>query len=241
MAATILTHAFFEDPVYVWTFPDEDRRRDLDPFHEAFARPYVRHGETYVTEDATGAALWLPPGAELVSAEEEAEFVHELGETAGQDAGRLFALLELFDQNHPEGTYRVLQLLAVEPEYQSRGIGSALLAPGLARSDQEQVPTYLEATSERSIPFYERHGFHGDRRDRAPRRPVALPDVAGALEPLRSGTPGSRRSRFTAGPWLRNLTSREASHVASAPLPTRARRRGWQLRSMTASSTGASS
>ena len=159
VAATILTHAFFEDPVFVWTFPDEDRRRDLNPFHEAFARPYVRHGETYVTEGATGAALWLPPGAELVSAEEEAEFVHELGETAGPDAGRLFALLELFDQNHPEGTYRVLQLLAVEPEYQSRGIGSALLAPGLARSDQEQVPTYLEATSERSIPFYERHGF----------------------------------------------------------------------------------
>jgi ribosomal protein S18 acetylase RimI-like enzyme len=53
----------------------------------------------------------------------------------------------------------VLQLLAVKPQSQSRGIGSALIAPGLARNDQEQVPTYLEATSERSIPFYERHGF----------------------------------------------------------------------------------
>ena len=158
--AKTLANGFFDDPVFVWTFPDEERRRrNLAGLLEAFARPYVRHGESYLTDDATGATLWLPPGRELVTAEEEPEFIGELEATAAEDAGRLFELMEIFDQHHPEGTYRVLQLLAVEPQLQSRGIGSALMTPGLARSDREQVPTYLEATSRRSIPFYERHGF----------------------------------------------------------------------------------
>ena len=160
VAGRTLANGFFDDPVFVWTFPDEERRRrNLTGLLEVFARPYVRHGESYLTDDASGAALWLPPGKELVAAEEEPEFVQQLEATAAEDAGRLFELMEIFDQHHPDGTYRVLQLLAVEPRSQSRGIGSALIAPGLARSDQEQVPTYLEATSERSIPFYERHGF----------------------------------------------------------------------------------
>ena len=160
VAARTLAKGFYDDPVFAWTLPDEERRRrNLADFLEAFARPYVRHGESYLADDATGAALWLPPGRELVPAEEEPGFIAELEATTAEDAGRLFELLEIFDQHHPEGTYRVLQLLAVEPQLQSRGIGSALMTPGLARSDREQVPTYLEATSERSIPFYERHGF----------------------------------------------------------------------------------
>ena len=159
-ASRTLASGFFDDPVFVWTLPDEERRRrNLTGLLEAFARPYVRHGESYLTDDATGAALWFPPGKDLVTTEEEPEFVQQLEATAAEDAGRLFELMKIFDQHHPDGTYRVLQLLAVEPQSQSRGIGSALIAPGLARSDQEQVPTYLEATSERSIPFYERHGF----------------------------------------------------------------------------------
>jgi GNAT superfamily N-acetyltransferase len=173
--STVLTHAFFADPVFGWTFPDDDRRRNLDALNAVFARPYVRHGESYLTDDANGAALWLPPGEQLVSGDEEAEFVRELEETAGPDAGRLFELLEIFDRHHPEGTYRVLQLLAVEPAYQGRGIGAALIAPGLARSDLEGVPTYLEATTERSVPFYARHGFEGIGEIALPEGPSLYP------------------------------------------------------------------
>src|SRR5262245_34590075 len=70
--ARTLANGFFDDPVFVWTFPDEERRRrNLTGLLEAFARPYVRHGESYLTDDASGAALWLPPGKALVTPEEE--------------------------------------------------------------------------------------------------------------------------------------------------------------------------
>jgi len=39
------------------------------------------------------------------------------------------------------------------------GIGSALLAHGLARADRNRLPAYLEATSRRSVPLCRRLGF----------------------------------------------------------------------------------
>jgi ribosomal protein S18 acetylase RimI-like enzyme len=47
----------------------------------------------------------------------------------------------------------------VDPAYRGRGLGSALLAHGLAVADQDGLPAYLEATSEDNRRLYERHGF----------------------------------------------------------------------------------
>jgi GNAT superfamily N-acetyltransferase len=171
-ASTTLARGFFEDPVFEWTFPDPDRRRRVLPaVLPPFVLAYARHGETYITEGASGAALWLPAGTQLVTEEEEAELASELEVAAEEDAGRLFELMALLDQNHPDGTYWVLQLLAVDPQHQGQGIGSALIEPVLARCDLEQASAYLEATSERSVPFYERHGFRTIGEIRVPDGP----------------------------------------------------------------------
>jgi GNAT superfamily N-acetyltransferase len=175
-ASTTLTRAFFEDPVFEWVFPNRDRRRRILPdLFPLYVHAYARHGETYITEDASGAALWLPAGAQLLTENEEAEFGAELEIRAGADAGRLFELMELFDEHHPEGTYWTLQLLAVDPERQGRGIGSRLIEPVLARCDLEQAPAYLEATTARSVPFYERHGFRTIGEIRVPDGPTLHP------------------------------------------------------------------
>src|SRR5919112_6629823 len=72
LTATI-ADAFFGDPTMLWIVPDEGRRRALGP---AMFRPFVegiqRLGETWLTEDGAGAALWIPPGLD-VSTPEEAE------------------------------------------------------------------------------------------------------------------------------------------------------------------------
>ncbi len=49
--------------------------------------------------------------------------------------------------------------LGVEPEQQGRGLGSAMLAPLLARSRSQGLPCYLETFNPLNPPFYERHGF----------------------------------------------------------------------------------
>jgi GNAT superfamily N-acetyltransferase len=158
--AGTLTRAFFADPVFAWTFPDPERRwRNLPGLFELYAQAYARHGETYMTSAATGAALWLPPGRELFAEGEEEAFGGQIEEGAGVDAGRLFELMGLLDEHHPAGSLWTLQMLAVEPQWQGQGIGSALMAPVLERCDAEQVPVYLEATSEPGAALYARHGF----------------------------------------------------------------------------------
>lgn len=50
-------------------------------------------------------------------------------------------------------------MIAVAPERQGEGLGSALVRSVLDRCDQEGVPAYLEASNERSRALYERLGF----------------------------------------------------------------------------------
>jgi GNAT superfamily N-acetyltransferase len=47
----------------------------------------------------------------------------------------------------------------VRPEFQSRGLGSALLAHRLTDLHRKGIPAYLEATNRRNLALYLHHGF----------------------------------------------------------------------------------
>ena len=158
--ATTLAQAFFDDPVFRWTCPDDRRRREMLPaFFSLFAETLQRHDEIYVADEAAGAALWIPPGQALVPEEGAEEFGRRLEEVAGVDAERSFTISKLIDEHHPPGACYFLQFMGVEPRSQGRGIGSALLTPMLERCDREGAPAYLDATSLDNKRLYERHGF----------------------------------------------------------------------------------
>ena len=71
VAATI-TAAFFDDPVTRWALPDVDRRRAaLEPIFRLYADAYAPLGATYLRDDGNGVAVWLPPGRQLLTAEQE--------------------------------------------------------------------------------------------------------------------------------------------------------------------------
>ncbi len=42
---------------------------------------------------------------------------------------------------------------------QGRGLGAALLAPGLDRADRDELPVWLETSAEPNVRFYRRLGF----------------------------------------------------------------------------------
>ena len=100
------------------------------------------------------SAVWAPPGAE-----DDEQLPERVGEIAAENAERLFEVLGLMDSVHPTDPHYYLFLLGTRPEWQGRGIGSALMAPVLETCDRERVPAYLEATSERNRELYLRHGF----------------------------------------------------------------------------------
>ncbi len=52
-----------------------------------------------------------------------------------------------------------LAVMGVAPEWQGRGLGTALMRPALETLDAEGLPAYLEASTPRSRALYQRNGF----------------------------------------------------------------------------------
>lgn len=150
-----LAAVFFDDPVFSWCYPDDARRRQiLPPWFQVVIASNLAHGEVYTTDDVIAGAVWVPP-----EAEDDEQLGAALGEVSGEYAQTLFEIFELMDQNHPREPHHYLFLLATRSEWQSRGIGSALMRPVLEMCDRNEMPAYLEATSERNKQLYLRHGF----------------------------------------------------------------------------------
>jgi GNAT superfamily N-acetyltransferase len=159
---TTLCRAFFDDRIYRWMVPDDaQRRRSAALFYTRFVAACWPHGAVYAAGAGAGAALWVPPGAELVGEHEAEAFTRELLESAGDDAcsGRMAQAFGMLDEHHPVDPHWYLAFMGVDPSAQGQGIGSALLAAVLTRADRDGMAAYLEASCPENRQLYERYGF----------------------------------------------------------------------------------
>jgi ribosomal protein S18 acetylase RimI-like enzyme len=152
-----VVQAFSTDPVARWFYPDSQQYAANFPnFVKAFAGAAFEHGGAYCADDYSGAALWLPPGVHP----DDDTLSTLLQETIPEsDHEERFALLERMESYHPAEPHWYLPMIGVVPAKQGNGYGSALLKHALERCDGEEKLAYLEASSPKSIPLYERHGF----------------------------------------------------------------------------------
>jgi len=155
-----LTAAFLDDPFMTWWIPDLRRRRQLLPAcFEIIVDVNHPHGELYTTDPIpAAAAVWIPPGCQP-SGEQAEELVGWFADAAEETAARLLCALERMAEHHPEEPHAYLFLLGTRPQWQGRGLGSALLRRVLERCDRHGIPAYLEATSFDNQRLYRRHGF----------------------------------------------------------------------------------
>jgi GNAT superfamily N-acetyltransferase len=160
VAATVAA-GFFDDPVVRWLLPDLAHRREvIVPMFEVYVDAYLPHGETYLSAAGNGAAVWLPPGAVLLAADQEQAFVDAVVGVIGyRSVERLLLMEETFAAHKPAEPYHYCQFLSTVPAAQGRDIGSALLRDMLARADADGRLAYHEATSRRNRALYERHGY----------------------------------------------------------------------------------
>jgi GNAT superfamily N-acetyltransferase len=160
--ARTLARALYHDPAFAHTWRDPATRlADLIRFFRDVDLPdEMRHDETYTNRGVTGVAIWVPPGDHgKPGLLEQLGQLRQIVSMFGRDTRRALRVFSFMEENHPEEDHYYLSLLGVEPEYQGQGIGSTLMQPVLDRADDEGVPAYVEATSERNRPLYRRHGF----------------------------------------------------------------------------------
>src|SRR3712207_4763135 len=97
LVGAIVAAGFQDDPTTVWLYPDPGRRAELLPrMFALYASAYISHGETYVNAAGTGIAMWLPPGAALLTPEQEQSFGQAVAEHAAEGIERLGQLEETF-------------------------------------------------------------------------------------------------------------------------------------------------
>lgn len=168
----VLAAAFLEDPVLSWCYPDQTRRRHILPgFFRVVIEAYLPHDEIYATEDLRAGAVGVPFGAEV----DEEQLFAGLEEVSGEYAPRLSELAELTEAVHPHEPHYYLFFLGTRPEWQSRGIGSALLEQMLEPRDRAGLSAYLEASSEDNRRLYLRHGFEVSGEIQLPDGPALWP------------------------------------------------------------------
>ncbi|MBN2292733.1 MAG: GNAT family N-acetyltransferase [Pirellulales bacterium] len=164
-AAKLLADAFYEDPMASYMIPEEHNRHDgLRRMMRRCLSYGMLYGRVETTEDLEGVAAWIPPKYVkfnffrlLRSGMIIVPWI--LGRAAAKrfsqamsDAGRLHA-------KHAPGRHWYLFILAVAPNAQRRGVGTTLMEHGLARIDGQNLPCYLETSSQKNVEYYPRHGF----------------------------------------------------------------------------------
>lgn len=165
--AAILSDAFADEAgLNYWLRQGPAKERARARFFRAAVRDVVHpKRELWLAEAegrTLGAAIWLGVGRKAYDFPplQQIGLIPLLLAIAGvRGSLRGLALGEKLDALHPRAPHAHLVFLGVAPFAQGQGIGSAMLKATLAPLDAAGVTAILEATTERNVALYRRHGF----------------------------------------------------------------------------------
>jgi len=175
-ASHLLALSFADDP-FIGYFLRNPRRREaaFPPFFRTVLHELAGAGALYGLEAAgvlVGVAAWAPP--ELAAIGRRSRWLARLAAVEvralfPRAAPQLWGGFEELGKSHPHTPHWYLAFVGIDPRQQRRGLGRSLLAPVIARADQEEIACYLETPFPDTRAFYRRLGF----QDTTELRPVA--------------------------------------------------------------------
>lgn len=180
--AQSLAEAFEDDPHFSYMLRDKEKRlarlgQGILSFME---HDWLANGIIHVNDQLSGAAIWTEPNKWQAGIAAQARILRALtGAVTPAEVARLSYVLGFVEDKHRQieryiGPHYYLAMVGITPQWQSRGWGDALLKPMLERCDEEGAVAYLESSTTRSVPLYERNGFEV----------VAVGRYRGGTEPL---------------------------------------------------------
>ncbi len=166
-ACHVLKEAFFNDPIWIHIFPDENEREKRLPFMFEFAiRFSMKYGVVYaLTENIEGVAVWTPHTTVEKTAWRvlrSGAFMSALriGSKAGRKIDKLFESVEKDRREHMKGkSYLYLEAIGILPKFQGQGYGEKLLKSMFSRANKEGFLIYLETETEQNHQMYTKYGF----------------------------------------------------------------------------------
>jgi predicted GNAT family acetyltransferase len=160
--AAVLADAFISDPVFTFLLPGSLRlKRRLRRMFAVEMEQYVlpNGGTVWTTSGYDGAVAELPPGAwEMPTSMTGKETLKWMWAFRTR-LPLAIRVQQAMEKRHLREPHFYVRTVGVRTALQGQGVGSMLMQPTLERADSAGLPTYIEASSERSAALYERLGF----------------------------------------------------------------------------------
>jgi ribosomal protein S18 acetylase RimI-like enzyme len=165
--ADTAARALDDEAMLRWSFGQDRFEQRIREHFLHYDGGNVAHGLVRVIQDGAGIAVWIAP---------EAREAHEAigpapaGDTGilGDHAERHLAFWTWVDEHEPREPLLYLSHIAIAPERQGEGLGTALMRDGIERSRASSLPIWLETSKQRNARFYERLGFVTAAEEDAP-------------------------------------------------------------------------
>ena len=170
-AATVLAHAFQDDPAWAWVIPDAGRRARALPWLFELGFELLEAELWTNVGTMAGCARWLPPGRARVRVWPSLRATFGTPLRLREATSRFLAYGRAVDHLRRIAVpvpHWYLAGIGVEPTERRRGIGGALLAPGIDASERAGIPCALLTNAEANVSFYASHGFVTIREGETP-------------------------------------------------------------------------
>ena len=191
-----LVEALEDDPFIRWlSRPKRDPARSRASYVELMldkiALPRGRVWTARGDEGLLGVALWAPPGTFALGVGDTLGVLPLMVDVVGfSRMAEVGATLDRIEEARPAEPRWLLTLVGTHRAARRRGVGRALLQPGLRACARESLPAVAETASADNLPFYRRLGFEvAAERALGPDGPTSWTLVRGPGEE----PPGERR------------------------------------------------
>jgi ribosomal protein S18 acetylase RimI-like enzyme len=167
-ACKVAGSAFQDDPVTVFSYPDDGERRQKLQYGFYVVYKYgIKHGLAYATsKNLEGITIWLPPKKVYQSIWSMMRYgMFHTMRKAGlkiKAMKRTMAIFNYEDEKHKELVpygHWYFQNIAVKPEEQRKGYGGLLISTMIKNIESDGLPIYVETNTEKNVSIYQKHGF----------------------------------------------------------------------------------
>ncbi|MEO8106314.1 MAG: GNAT family N-acetyltransferase [Actinomycetes bacterium] len=152
--------AMHGDPMIRWPLPDNTTIEAVVAMARPIVEMYLDVDAGWLVEDGLGVASWIPPSAAARFDELEQPTRDAIAPFTADGGIRYGQFWDWLAEHIPAEPCWMLDLVAVQPSVQGRGLGAALINHGLALARSDGLPAFLETSQAHHVPYYECFGFH---------------------------------------------------------------------------------
>jgi GNAT superfamily N-acetyltransferase len=158
--APVFGRAFVDEPMMLW--PMGLRGDVVDRLTRCFAyflEEALEHDLVWEVDGGKGAAVWMAASQPEAWETDHPWHQPRIIELTDDGGHRYQAFWEWVESRTPAEPLWLLDSIAVDPDAQGRGLGSALISDGLIRAYESGVGAFLSTGTRRNVAIYERCGF----------------------------------------------------------------------------------